>query len=138
MGNDGRPGVNGSSKYYAVDNGMRRANSPQATPDRGRRLENQVFLALRSRGESPCYDGEKDLWECDFVTRTEAIQVCCELTPENRRRELRGLLRASRPAAGPSRRPLVVTLDQQETLVEDGLTIEVIPAWKWLSARIVR
>ena len=120
------------NKYYAVDNGLRRANSPQATPDRGRRLENQVFLTLRNRGEAPCYDGEKDLWECDFVTPTEAIQVCCELTAENRHRELRGLLRACRPAAGPARRALVITLDQQETLVEDGLKIEVVPAWRWL------
>ena len=123
------------NKYYAVDNGLRRANSPQATPDRGRRLENQVFLALRSRGESPCYDGEKDLWECDFVTRTQAIQVCCELTPENRGRELRGLLRACRPVGSPARRPLVVTLAQRDSLVEDGQTIEVVPAWEWLTAR---
>jgi hypothetical protein len=127
--------VSAPNKYYAVDNGLRRANSPQATPDRGRRLENQVFLALRSRGESPCYDGEKDLWECDFVTRTAAIQVCCELTPENRRRELRGLLRASRPAGWPPRGALVVTLDQKETLVEDGLTIEVVPAWEWFARK---
>ncbi len=124
--------VTAPNKYYAVDNGLRRANSPQGTPDRGRRLENQVFLALRSRGENPCYDSEKDLWECDFVTRTTAIQVCCELTPENRRREMRGLLRASRPVGGPPRGALVVTLDQRETLVEDGLTIEVVPAWEWL------
>lgn len=123
------------NKYYAVDNGLRRANSPQATPDRGRRLENQVFLALRSRGEVPCYDGEKDLWECNFVTPTQAIQVCCELTPENLGRELRGLVRACRPAAGPARRPLVVTLAQRDTLVEDGLTIEVVPAWAWLTTR---
>ena len=123
------------NKYYAVDNGLRRANSPQDTPDRGRRLENQVFLALRSRGESPCYDGERDLWECDFVTRTHAIQVCCELTPENCRRELRGLLRACRPSVGPARHPLVVTLDQKERLVEDGLAIDVVPAWQWLSGR---
>ena len=63
---------------------------------------------------------------------TEAIQVCCQLTPENRHRELRGLLRASRPAAGPARRALVITLDQQEPRVEDGLKIEVVPAWRWL------
>jgi predicted AAA+ superfamily ATPase len=56
------------NKYYAVDNGLRRAVSPQFTPDLGHRLENAVFLSLRRRGRSVCYAGEKDSWECDFVT----------------------------------------------------------------------
>jgi hypothetical protein len=38
------------SKFYAIDNGLRRFNSPQLTPDLGHRLENAVFLALRRRG----------------------------------------------------------------------------------------
>jgi len=55
-------------KYYAIDNGLRRVNAPGTTPDCGRRLENFVFLELRSRGETLHYAGEKDVWECDFVT----------------------------------------------------------------------
>ena len=78
------------NKYYAVDNGLRRANSPQSTPDLGHRLENAVFLALRRGRERVAHAGEKDLWECDFVTEAEAVQVCAELTPDNRDRELRG------------------------------------------------
>jgi len=72
------------NKYYAIDNGLRRVNSPSATPDRGHRLENAVALALRQQGGNLAYAGEKNLWECDFVTDTQAIQVCAELTPENR------------------------------------------------------
>jgi predicted AAA+ superfamily ATPase len=82
------------NKYYAVDNGLRRANSPQLTPDVGHRLENAVFLALRRRGESVIYAGEKNSWECDFVTASQVIQVCVELTPQNRDREIQGVLRA--------------------------------------------
>lgn len=51
------------NKYYAVDNGLRRANSPQATADVGHRLENAIFLALRRQKESVCYAGEKDRWD---------------------------------------------------------------------------
>src|SRR4029077_16672102 len=99
------------AKYYAIDNGLRRANSPQMTPDLGHRLENAVFLELRHRGsEARCaYAVEKGVWECDFVTDSEVIQVCAELTPENRERELRGILGAT-DLPGKKRRPLILTL----------------------------
>ena len=118
------------NKYYAIDNGLRHVNSPQSTPDVGHRLENAVFLALRRRGEDVTYASEKHVWECDFVTRSEAIQVCAELSPHNRAREIGGAVRA---AALPGKRhPLIVTLDQRDRVTVDGTVVEVIPAWQWL------
>jgi predicted AAA+ superfamily ATPase len=120
------------AKYYAIDNGLRRANSPQLQPDLGHRLENAVALHLRRRSRELHYAGERDLWECDFVTAGEAIQVCLELTPMNRTRELRGLVGAA--SLRGKRRALVLTLDQTERLGEDGMEIQVLPAWKWLDS----
>ncbi|MDR3055387.1 MAG: ATP-binding protein [Zoogloeaceae bacterium] len=117
-------------KYYAIDNGLRRANSPQTTPDKGRRLENAVALELLRRGMAPCYAAEKAAWECDFVTQDTAWQVCWQLTEENKAREIRGLLAAKTQAR--AKRLLILTLDQKQTLSQDGETIEVLPAWKWL------
>jgi uncharacterized protein len=117
-------------KYYANDNGFRRVNSPQAAPDRGHRLENLVFLALRRRAANVCYGGEKGLWECDFVTDTLAIQVCAELTPYNQRRELDGVAQASRLSG--KRRALILTLNQRDRLKEREATVEVRPVWEWL------
>jgi predicted AAA+ superfamily ATPase len=117
------------NKYYAIDNGLRRVNSPQLTPDVGHRLENAVFLSLRRKGKTIAYGGDKGLWECDFITPTEAIQVCAELTPQNRERELRGALQgASLPG---NRRALILTLDQRDRITVDGMEIEVAPAWSW-------
>lgn len=62
------------AKYYAIDNGLRRANAPQSAPDTGRRLENLVYLALRSRdggAENFCYAGEKDAWNATSSCRTQ-------------------------------------------------------------------
>ena len=118
-------------KYYAVDNGLRRANAPQEQPDWGRRLENAVYLALRRTDCRLAYAGERDLWECDFVTDSCAVQVCAELTEENRAREIGGLLRALRIA--PRRRPLLITLRQEQKIREEGVEISVLPAWKWLA-----
>lgn len=119
-------------KYYAVDNGLRRANSPQTSPDLGHRLENAVYLALRRKGGPVAFAGERDLWECDFLTDAAAIQVCAELTPFNREREVKGLLQAVRQSPG-RRRAIVITLSQSDRLKVDGLQIEVVPAWRWLA-----
>ena len=118
------------NKYYANDNGFRRVNSPQTAPDRGHRLENLVFLALRHRATQVCYAGERNLWECDFVTDTVAIQVCAELTPYNRAREIAGVARACRLPG--QRQALILTLNQRDRLKELDTTIQVRPVWEWL------
>jgi len=121
-------------KYYAIDPGLCAANTPNPTPDLCRRLENAVLLALCRRGATPTFAAEPHLWECDFVTPDTAIQVCAQLTPANRARELRGLLAASSlPGAARRRRKLLVlTLDQHDSIKEDGQDIAVLPAWEWL------
>ncbi len=119
------------AKYFAIDNGLRRANSPQVQPDLGHRLENTVALHLRCGRRELHYAGERDLWECDFIVPDAAIQVCLELTPANRGRELRGVIEGAR--LGGQRRAVVVTLDQTDYLCEDGVDIEVVPAWRWMA-----
>lgn len=118
-------------KYYAIDNGLRRANSPQTQPDLGRRLENAVGLHLRRGTRDLFYAGERDLWECDFLTPDAAIQVCLELTPANRGRELRGVIEGTHLRG--KCRALVLTLDQTDSLRQDGVAIEVLPAWRWMT-----
>lgn len=119
------------AKYFAIDTGLRRANSPQLQPDLGHRLENAVALQLRRGLRELHYAGERDRWECDFITPEAAIQVCLELTPANRGRELRGVIAGAR--LGGQRRAVVVTLDQTDRLREEGMEIEVTPAWRWLT-----
>lgn len=130
-----RQRVTSPPKYYAVDNGLAAANSPNPTPDLGRKLECAVLLALRRRGSSPAFACAPHEWECDFVTPESAIQCCAHLTPENRQRELRGLIQAATLSGSAKNRPrelLVITLDQEDALAEQGHQIRVIPAWKWL------
>ncbi len=119
------------NKYYAVDNGLRRANSPQSTADLGHRLENAVFLALRRHKLRVSYAGEPHLWECDFVTDSEAIQVCATLTAQNQEREVRGAVRGA--ALPGKRRATIITLDQRDQITLDDTRVEVVPAWEWLA-----
>ena len=119
-------------KYYVVDNGLRRANSPQSTADRGHRLENAVFLALRRRKMPVSYASELHQWECDFVTDTEVIQVCADLNSRNLDREIRGAIKAASFPPG-NRKALIVTMNQKDRIAAEGVTVEVIPAWEWLT-----
>lgn len=118
------------AKYYAIDTGLRRVNSPNFTPDVGRRLENAVFLHLRRLSRDIWYAGEKDRWECDFITKDLAVQVCASLTEANRARELEGVRQATKLPG--KRRPIVVTVDQRDRISEGGLVVDVVPAWEWL------
>ncbi len=118
------------AKYFAIDNGLRRANSPQVQSDLGHRLENAVALHLRRKTRDLHYAVQRDLWECDFIIPDAAIQVCVELTPANRKRELRGVVEGTRLRG--RRRAVVITLDQTDHLIEEGIEIEILPAWRWM------
>ena len=127
--------VTSPPKYYAVDTGLAAANSPNPTPDLGRKLENAVLIKLRRMGAAPTFAAAPHEWECDFVTADLAIQCCARLTRENRQRELRGLLQAASLPGSTKKRGrelLVITLDQEDALSEEGRAIRVIPAWKWM------
>jgi predicted AAA+ superfamily ATPase len=118
------------AKYYAIDNALRRANSPQGQADLGHRLENAVAIHLRRHTRDVYYAGERGVWECDFITPDAAIQVCLELTAANRAREMRGVIEGTRLRG--RRRGVIVTLDQADRLIEDGMRIDVVPAWRWM------
>jgi uncharacterized protein len=120
-------------KLYCIDTGLRNAVAFRFSDDKGRLLENLVLIELLRRNKSVFFF--KNPKECDFITEergtiTSAIQVCYELTRENRDRELGGLLGAMN--VHDLREGHVLTYLQEETLTQDGSTIEVIPAWKWL------
>ena len=67
------------------------------------------------------------------MTEADAIQVCAELTPFNRDRELEGAARGA-VLPGRKRRPLVLTLNQRDRLTAGNVVVEVLPAWEWLGA----
>lgn len=120
-------------KLYCIDTGLRNAVAFRFPGDKGRLLENLVLIELLRRNKSVYFF--KNPKECDFITEeqgkiTRAIQVCYELTQENRDRELGGLLGAMQVhglAEG-----LILTYLQEESIAQDGSTIRVLPAWKWL------
>ena len=120
-------------KLYCIDTGLRNAVAFRFSDDKGRLLENLVLIELLRRNKSVFFF--KNPKECDFITEergtiTGAIQVCFELTWENRERELAGLSGAM--AVHGLDEGIVLTYLQEETITVGDYVIRVVPAWKWL------
>jgi predicted AAA+ superfamily ATPase len=120
-------------KLYCIDTGMRNAVAFRFSDDRGRMLENLVYIELLRREKSVYFF--RNPKECDFITEdkgtvTGAIQVCFELSRENRDRELVGLAGAMSMHALAD--GIILTYNQEETIIQDDSSIRVLPVWRWL------
>src|SRR3989344_1252947 len=120
----------GPKKEYAVDTGLAKNLSAAFSEDKGRLLENAVYLELRKRfgaGAVFFYKGDK---ECDFIVReknkaTQAIQVAYSLDSDNLKRETAGLEEAMEKLG--MKNGLIVTFDQEDDFTLRGNKIPVTP-----------
>lgn len=120
-------------KIYGIDTGLISALSMSFSKDKGRLLENMVFIHLKRLGKEVYYYQQKG--ECDFVVaqnnRIEFVaQICYDLNSDNMNRELAGLLEAMNEFG--FQEGYIFTLEQDEQLEKDGKLIKIIPVWKWM------
>ena len=125
-------------KVYLCDTGL--AKPSRYSPDRGKLMENAVFLELmRRRNHDPALDlfYLKDaLHQVDFIVKRgerllEAIQVTYADSREGvERREITSLLWASKHL--DIERLTVITWDYEEEASLEGRRIQFIPLWRWL------
>ncbi|MEI6751598.1 MAG: ATP-binding protein [Paludibacter sp.] len=121
-------------KVYAIDLGMVTAVTGLSTTDKGRKLENLVYIHLRKTYRELYFFDEKG--ECDFVamkngTVDALVQVCFELTPDNLQREMNGLQKAMKYFN--VKKGTIVTFKNSDLFRENGYDIEVVPAYQFLS-----
>jgi hypothetical protein len=123
----------GEKKIYAIDTGLCNAVEFKFSEDRGKALENNVFLELKKRGGQIFYYRD-DSCECDFLIADrgkiiEAIQVCFDLsTPETQKREIKGLKKiCSRFGLDKG---TIITNDTREEFETEAVHIEAIPFYR--------
>ncbi len=127
-------GTASPAKYYVADIGLRNSILMVRGDDYGKALENIVYLNLRRRtGSEDMIYFYNDSKECDFIvlkngSAEELIQACWELAPENKEREIGGLLEAAE--ATGCKNCKIITFDQDISLKENGININVCPIWK--------
>jgi len=122
-------------KIYCIDTGFAQANSLSFSEDTGRLLENCVYLALRRKYNEIYYF--KDKGECDFIVKEaqdilHIIQVCAEIHPDNKAREVNGLLAAL--TFFSKTEGLILTLNQEDVLMINDVKVRLLPVWKWLQS----
>ena len=119
-------------KAYVVDPAFIEPSNINS-PDFGRRMENTVAVELARRGYPLYYWKERG--EVDFVVKGRSgveclIQVTRELREDNYKREVGNLIEAGKRLG--VKNLLLITWDGEEKLNENGMTVEVVPLWKWL------
>lgn len=123
-----------NKKCYMIDPALIHIIGFRVSEDKGRLLENIVFLQLKMQGQEVHF--HKDRKECDFVIRKsnriiQAIQVTTNLSDEKvRSREIDGLIEAM--DAYGLREGLIITENEQSTLEIEKFQIKIVPIWKWL------
>ena len=125
--------VTSPPKYYAVDTGLAAASSPTRLPISAGSSRTPCCWPCVAAGPRPPSRPLPTSGSATSSRRTSPSRAALRLTPENRERELRGLRQAADlPGRAGKRDLLIVTLDQEDSLMEAGRRIRVVPAWKWL------
>lgn len=124
-------------KVYCYDTGLIASLSLSKTPDKGRLLENMVFIWLRHHYALNHIFYEQGEGECDFVAVDTAnhpellIQVCYELNDDNFQREMNGLTEAMRKYQ--LHEGFIITADDENEFSTEAGKVNVVKAWKWMS-----
>ncbi|MEA3499051.1 MAG: ATP-binding protein [Campylobacterota bacterium] len=117
-------------KIYINDNSFLAQTSFRFSKDLGKLFENLVYTELMKQNYE-IYYFNKD-FECDFICKKEeqtiAIQVCYELTNQNKQRELNGLIKLKLKCD----KKLLITYDNTEQF-ENLDDIDVVNFWEYFS-----
>lgn len=122
-------------KFYVIDQGLHNYLTLSFSQNRGRILENIVFLELRRRGYPTWYYKSKSGQEVDFFLDKSGermlIQVCRELSRlETFDREKRALLSGMKALGLTS--GLILTQDEKKEEKINDYSLKIMPVWEWL------
>jgi len=126
--------ISNPKKIYFIDNALAKNTSFRFSEDRGRFLENIVFIELKRRGHELFYHKVKK--ECDFIIReksriTQAIQVTTSLDDhKTKERETAGLLEAM--DTHDLKEGLILTENEKYDIDAGDRMIKVLPVYEWL------
>ena len=126
--------IQNPKKIYFIDTAFASNISFSFSENKGRILENIVFLELKRRGLEVYY--HKNKFECDFIIHfkneiQQAIQVSVSLTnTTTKEREIQGLIEAMEIYNLQS--GLIITEDEDEIINYKNNEIHIKPVWKWL------
>lgn len=122
-------------KFYIIDQGLHNYLTLKFSENKGRLLENIVFLEVRRRGFHVFYHKTATGHEVDFLLKNNGewklIQVCHDLSHiETFAREKKALISGLREMG--LRSGTIITHDEAREEKINNYTIKMVPVWKWL------
>jgi predicted AAA+ superfamily ATPase len=123
-------------KIYIVDTGIANVVSFKFSEDRGRALENLVYLELLRRGKEIFYYKTKNNKEVDFLIKEKAkakelLQVSWSIEDKKtKERELNSLFEAMEETG--LKNGLILTENEEGEEKKDRKIIHIKPVYKWL------
>lgn len=124
----------GERKVYCIDNGLLNAVNFRFSEDKGKAMEQVVFLEMKRRGKEIYFYRER--YECDFVVKegnrvSEVLQVSQSLADEKtKKRELRGIVDACKEFR--LKKGIIITSSASEEFEVEKIKIHAVPLYLWL------
>ncbi|HEY4505685.1 MAG TPA: ATP-binding protein [Candidatus Paceibacterota bacterium] len=123
-----------AKKIYGIDTGLIQSVGFSFSQNKGKLMENMVFLQLRRKYLDVYYYKTTEDYEVDFFLPSEGslIQVAQHFDlEETRERELRALVNAAKEQKR-TKKLVIVTESEKSELGREGLQIQVVPLYEWL------
>ncbi|MBI2644558.1 ATP-binding protein [Candidatus Uhrbacteria bacterium] len=125
-----------AKKLYGIDTGLIQSVGFSFSENKGKLMENAVFLDQKRKGQDMYYYKTQQDREVDFfLPRSNTfIQVTQSITIDSTKmREIRALTEAAREQKKKSEL-IIVTEREKEIITEAKLSIRVVPLYEWLLA----
>lgn len=123
-----------AKKLYSIDTGLAQSVGFSFSENKGKMMENVVFLHLRKKYKDVFYYKTKQDSEVDFFLPKEGvlIQVSQRLDlSETQERESRALVIAKQEL-NKVEKLVIITESEKQILEKNGLNIQAIPLYEWL------
>ncbi|HCH59271.1 MAG: hypothetical protein UX80_C0002G0030 [Candidatus Amesbacteria bacterium GW2011_GWA2_47_11b] len=123
-----------AKKIYSIDTGLSQSVGFSFSENKGKLMENIVFLQLKRKNQDIYYYKTTQDFEVDFFLPREStlIQVSQYFNAkDSKERELRALAAASVEQKKPTKL-ILVTEGEKQNIEREGFHIEVVPLYEWL------
>jgi len=124
-----------NKKVYVIDNGIRNKVALMFSTDKGKFLENLVFIELKRRKKDFYFYKTRKNLEIDFLYYEDnqfyLIQVSYILGDHRtREREIKAIVDTASEL--PRTKNLLLTYEEEDTIINNNVEITILPVWKWL------
>lgn len=123
-----------AKKTYGIDTGLIQSVGFSFSENKGKLMENVVFLQLRRKYHDVYYYKTTEDYEVDFFLPKEGylIQVTQNFdSPETQERELRALAGAANEQK-KAKNLVIVTESEKSEFKREGVQIQAVPLYEWL------